>query len=52
MNFYPPNGFGCHFQILTPIELKLYMKQQNIPEQLFDILCALENNMNWQKPGH
>ena len=27
--FYPPNGFGCHFQRLTPIELKFYMEQHN-----------------------
>ena len=27
--FYPPNGFGCHFQRLTPIELKFSMEQHN-----------------------
>ena len=27
--FYPPNGFGCHFQRITPIELKFNMKQHN-----------------------
>ena len=27
--FYPPNGFGCHFQRLSPIELKFYMEQHN-----------------------
>ena len=28
-NFYPPNGFDCHFQRLTSIELKFYMEQHN-----------------------
>ena len=27
--FYLQNGFGCHFQRLTPIELKFYMEQHN-----------------------
>ena len=27
--FYPPNGFGCHFQRITPIELKFNMKLHN-----------------------
>ena len=27
--FYLPNGFGCHFQRLTPIELQFYMVQPN-----------------------
>ena len=27
--FYPPIGFGCHFQRLSPIELKFYMEQYN-----------------------
>ena len=28
--FYPTNGFDCHFQWLSPMELKFYMQQQNI----------------------
>ena len=27
--FYLPNGFGCHFQRLTQIELKFHMEQHN-----------------------
>ena len=28
--FYASNGFGCHFQWLTPFELKFYMEQRNV----------------------
>ena len=29
MTFYSSNGFGCHFQRISPIELKFYMEQHN-----------------------
>ena len=47
--FYPPNGFGCHFQRITPIELKFNMKQHNT---LNNFSCFMAQPLKMLKKVH